>query len=174
MIEHSRSDDALEEFFLQIPHLDFSPNKIELTVLSDHAFQATTSESYEQERIARSINGDVVSESESDDPDQYIGIKSVTSAQSQGSGHSLTLSQSQEAGSSLPVSQSQGPGHSFTLSQSQEAGSLLPVSQSQGPGHSLTLSQLAVQSLSLSPREGKHNICVNHAMLEKSLYIRNL
>lgn len=122
MIEHSSSDDvskALEEFFLQIPHLDFSPNKIELTVLSHRALRAATSESYEQERIARSINGDVVSESESDDPDQYIGIKSVTSAQSQGSGHLLTLSQSQ------------GPGHSLTLSQSQEAGSSITVSQSQ-------------------------------------------
>ena len=37
-------------------------------------------QSCEQERIARSINGEIVSESESDDPEQYIGVKSVSSA----------------------------------------------------------------------------------------------
>ena len=48
-------------------------------MLSDRAFEAAASESYDQERIAWSINGEIVSESESGDPDQYIGIKSVTS-----------------------------------------------------------------------------------------------
>lgn len=34
---------------------------------------------YEQERMARSINGEIVSESESEDPEQYVGVKSVVS-----------------------------------------------------------------------------------------------
>lgn len=82
-MEHSDSSDVskiLQEFFLQIPHMGFSQSQIERTVLSHRAFQAAASESYEQERIARSINGEIVSESESDDPDHYVGIKSITSA----------------------------------------------------------------------------------------------
>ena len=71
---------TLEEFFLQIPHMGLSQNQMEHTVQSHRAFQAAASESYEQERIARSINGEIVSESESDDPDQYVGITSITSA----------------------------------------------------------------------------------------------
>ena len=69
----------LEDFFLQISHMDFSQSQIEHIVQSHRAFEAAASESYEQERIARSINGEIVSESESDDLNQYVGIKSVTS-----------------------------------------------------------------------------------------------
>ena len=48
--------------FLQIPHMGFSQSQIKHTVLSHCAFEAAASESYDQERIARSINGEIVSE----------------------------------------------------------------------------------------------------------------
>ena len=59
--------------------MGFSQSQIEHAVQSHCAFETVASESYEQERIASSINGEIVSDSELDDPDQYIGIKSVTS-----------------------------------------------------------------------------------------------
>lgn len=60
--------------------MSLSQSQIELTVLSHRAFEAAASESYEQERIARSVNGEIVTESDSDDPDQFVGITSVRSA----------------------------------------------------------------------------------------------
>ena len=70
---------ALEKFFLQTPFLGFSQRQLELIVQSHHAFTGATSACYEQERMARSINGEIVSESESEDPEQYIGVKSIMS-----------------------------------------------------------------------------------------------
>ena len=81
--EDSGSDLAipstLEKFFLQTPFLEFSQRELELIVQSHRAFTAATSACYEQERMARSINGEIVSESESEYPEQYVGVKSVTS-----------------------------------------------------------------------------------------------
>ena len=68
---------SLEQFFLDIPNLGFSEKQIQAVVQSHRAFLSSKS-SYE-ERIARSINGEVVSESESDKPEQYVGIKDVMS-----------------------------------------------------------------------------------------------
>lgn len=68
---------SLEQFFLDIPNLGFSEKQIQAVVQSHRAFLSSKS-SYE-ERIARSINGEVVSESESDNPEQYVGIKDVMS-----------------------------------------------------------------------------------------------
>ena len=74
MIEHCDSNNTAKtlENSLEIPHMGFSQSQIEHTVQSHLAFKAAPSESYEQERIARSINGEIVSESESDDPEQYV------------------------------------------------------------------------------------------------------
>ena len=36
---------------------------------------STTDASYEQQRLARCINGEVVSESESDNPEEYLNVK---------------------------------------------------------------------------------------------------
>ena len=82
MMEESSNLDvskSLEEIFLQMPHLEFSQRQLELAVQSHRAFVAATSASYEEERMARSINGEIVSESESEDPEQYIGVKNVMS-----------------------------------------------------------------------------------------------
>ena len=69
----------LRSFFFKLQFLGFSQRHLELIVQSHRVFTAATSACYEQERMARSINGEVVSESESDDPEQYIGVKSVMS-----------------------------------------------------------------------------------------------
>lgn len=66
---------ALEKFFLQTP-LGFSKEQLELIVQSHHTFTAARSACYEQKRMARS---EIVSESESDNPEQYIGVKSALS-----------------------------------------------------------------------------------------------
>lgn len=70
---------ALEKFFLQIPSLGFSKEQLELIVQSHRAFTAARSACYAQERVARSINGEIVSESEAEDPEQYVGVKSAWS-----------------------------------------------------------------------------------------------
>ena len=81
-VEEGNSDlylsSNLEKFFLQTPQ-GFSERQLELIVQSHRAFAAATSASYEDERLARSINGEVVSESDSEDPEQYVGVKSVMS-----------------------------------------------------------------------------------------------
>ena len=69
----------LEKIFSRTPHLGFNERQMELIVQSHRAFEASTSASYNEERIARSINGDIVSESDSEDPEQYVGVKSATS-----------------------------------------------------------------------------------------------
>ena len=75
MMEHSNDCNVfknVEEFFLQIPHFRFSQSQLELIVQSHRAFEAAKRESYEDELEARIINGEVVSESESEDPEQYV------------------------------------------------------------------------------------------------------
>ena len=81
-MEHSDSceiAECLEDFFLQVPHLNLTKHQIEQTVLSHRAFKAAESESYKQGRITKSVNGQVVSDSESDDAEQYVGLQSIAS-----------------------------------------------------------------------------------------------
>lgn len=68
---------SLEQFFLDIPNLGFTEKQIQSVVQSHRAFLST--ESIYEEQVARSLNGEVVSESESDNPEQYVGVKDVMS-----------------------------------------------------------------------------------------------
>ena len=47
---------------------------MELVRQSFAAYSVTEDHQYEQNRIARVINGEIVSESESDDPEAYVGV----------------------------------------------------------------------------------------------------
>ena len=58
-------------------HLELTQKQMELTVHSHRAFVAATSASYEEDRNARVINGEVVSESESEDSQEFDGVKRV-------------------------------------------------------------------------------------------------
>ena len=78
-ISYQDNSSILNNFFLQLLHLGFNERQLEPVVQSHCAFEAATSASYREQRMARSVNGEVVSESDSEDSDQYIGVKSVTS-----------------------------------------------------------------------------------------------
>ena len=67
----------LEGFFLRVAHMGFAQTHMDLTVQSHDAFASAVRESYEEERMARYINGEIVSESESDNPEEYIGVTNV-------------------------------------------------------------------------------------------------
>lgn len=54
----------LEDFFNKLPHLELNPHSMELVVQSHRAFSALVTDSQEQERITRSINGEIVSDSD--------------------------------------------------------------------------------------------------------------
>ena len=56
-----------------------SKEEMQLTSQSYSAFCVTGDEMYEQERIARAVNGEVVSDSESDDPEEFAGVSEVLS-----------------------------------------------------------------------------------------------
>ena len=57
------------EFFIQIPSLGLTQRELELVVQSHRAFVSAIDASYEEQRLVRCINGEVVSESESDNPE---------------------------------------------------------------------------------------------------------
>ena len=78
-IESKCAPKDLEKFFLEIPNLQFSDEQLVLIVQSHRAFLATCISRDHEERIARSINGEIVSHSESEDCEEYYGIKSVHS-----------------------------------------------------------------------------------------------
>ena len=59
--------------------LHFSDEQLAHIVLSHRAFLATCASTTHEERIARSVNGEIVSDSESEDGEEYYGIKSVHS-----------------------------------------------------------------------------------------------
>ena len=54
-----------------------SENEKSLLILSKEAFEAARNDEYEQDRIARIVNGEVVSESESDDHENYPKVESI-------------------------------------------------------------------------------------------------
>lgn len=67
-----------KKVFLKIPNIGFRAKQLDSIVQSHRAFLAA--ESLHQERIARVINEEIISsESESDDPEEYIGVQSATS-----------------------------------------------------------------------------------------------
>ena len=53
MVDHDpHTTSSLEEFFLQIPHLEIDQSNLELTVRSHRAFMASTKEDHEQDKVA--------------------------------------------------------------------------------------------------------------------------
>ena len=62
-------------------NLCFSEHQIDLITQSKEAYTAAQNDAYELDRTARTINGCVVSESESDDPEQYTSLKDPLSDQ---------------------------------------------------------------------------------------------
>lgn len=58
-----------EEFFLEVPQLDSFTQEL---IVQSH--RASKDSSYSEERTERIVNGEIVSESEEDNPEDYIGI----------------------------------------------------------------------------------------------------
>ena len=77
-VHEGRNDEVLSEFFKQIPHCDFEEHEVDLIKQSHDAYCAAEAEECRQQRVANAINGDVVTDSESDDPDSYIGLDPKT------------------------------------------------------------------------------------------------
>ena len=65
-----------------INKLELKERELSLITQSHQALAAVDTANYESERIANMINGDVVMDSESDDPENYIGVKDVASSNS--------------------------------------------------------------------------------------------
>ena len=65
-------DDHLEEFRTHIQQFQFDSHEKEALKLSYDAYLASKGELYRDERIVRSVNGEIVSETESDNPIDYI------------------------------------------------------------------------------------------------------
>ena len=66
-----------DKFFIMLPSLGLTQQELELVVQSHSVFVAASDASYEQERLARCINGEVVSESESEDPEEYLNLRNA-------------------------------------------------------------------------------------------------
>lgn len=67
-VENSDSDmdgGLLNEFFLRLPKMELTETSLHKTVQSHRAFMAARRDTYEQDKLARSVNGEIVTESES-------------------------------------------------------------------------------------------------------------
>ncbi|XP_065884820.1 uncharacterized protein [Dysidea avara] len=61
-------------------NLDLESSKITLLLQSRDAYHNAASDAYESERIARAVNGEIVTDSEADvSPEQLVGLNSITS-----------------------------------------------------------------------------------------------
>ena len=60
---------------------DKDQEKLHLVRQSYYAFSAIEEQAYEQNHTARTLNGEIVSESESDDPNVYLGVTDASSAE---------------------------------------------------------------------------------------------
>ena len=70
--------DLLENFFYSLPNLGLSPSSMNLVVQSHRAFNATIVDLQEQERTARSMNGEIVSDSDCEltpEVDESMAVK---------------------------------------------------------------------------------------------------
>lgn len=67
------SSDA-EMLYNEVLKFKLDAQAAQLVEQSYQAFVATKTDMYDQDRIARSVNGEIVSESESDDPETYVGL----------------------------------------------------------------------------------------------------
>ncbi len=68
------STDA-EMFFNEIPKLELDPQAQQLVEQSHLVYLASEQDMYEQDRMARTINGEIVTDSESDDPESYVRLR---------------------------------------------------------------------------------------------------
>ena len=64
----------VEALFNEILKLEIDAGAFELLEQSYQAYLAVEKDMYDQDRIARCINEEVVSESESGDPESYVGL----------------------------------------------------------------------------------------------------
>ena len=62
------------EFLSQLPNLSFSEHEQSLICQSREAFDMAEIDAYEKKRLARAVNNEIVTDSESDNPDDYVGI----------------------------------------------------------------------------------------------------
>ena len=80
-LESDFSDEAVckltETFPEQLPALNLGKEQENLALTSYRAFLADKCDAYEQERLARTVNGEVVTDSESDNPDDFVGLTSI-------------------------------------------------------------------------------------------------
>ena len=60
------SIDVLDKFFLDLPHMDLSNEALQLVVQSHRAFTAVASDMATEHRAVQNINGEVITESESE------------------------------------------------------------------------------------------------------------
>ena len=74
------NSDICNKVLCMIPKLELKESELSLITQSRQALAAADTANHESERIANMINGDVVTDSESDDPENYIGIKDPTSS----------------------------------------------------------------------------------------------
>ena len=66
-LEHLYNDvdcGLVEKFFLRLPRMELAESSLHATVQSHRAFMAARRDTYEQDRVARNINGEIVTESE--------------------------------------------------------------------------------------------------------------
>lgn len=61
-----RTEEVLSEFFKKIPQCGFEEHKVDLIQQSYNPCAAAESEERRQQRVANAINGDVVTDSESE------------------------------------------------------------------------------------------------------------
>ena len=71
--------DMCNKVLCMIPKLEFKESELSLITQSRQALAADIA-NYESERTADMINGDVATNSEVDDPENFIGIKDPTSS----------------------------------------------------------------------------------------------
>ena len=73
---NSLSDAAIDvsSLFNEVSKLKIDTAAFQLLEQSYQAFHAVDTDMYEQDQIARIVNGEIVSESESDDPEKYVGL----------------------------------------------------------------------------------------------------
>lgn len=71
-----------ETFLENLPALNLKKEQELLAVNSYHAFLAAKCDVYEEERLARMLNGEVVTDSEADNPDDYVELNNVVNESS--------------------------------------------------------------------------------------------
>ena len=72
--DYERHSVVFGELLSQLENLDFSEHEQSLICQSKEAFDMAEKDAYEERRVARAINNEIVTDSESDNPDDYVGL----------------------------------------------------------------------------------------------------